>query len=266
MTKNIVAGGCSFTYGHELSDCNREKSPASKLTWSSILAKDIGADYHCTAGAGIGNSAIARRVFEFVTSYDTHAVIVMWTFPSRYDWAMPRHNNLEKGRWAPITPWDTSTEQNKVLTTLKDNDAQKQIWLKRMERLKDTGVVEFADSLYRHAANQYHEVYLSWQSIIWLQNILEKKNIPYFFTLASNTLFYDEFKPYFQTDTLLNSMYKEINFTNWFWFGERMMGFDQWALLNKYDRGTTHPLDSAHQDAVKLMKTKFLQTIKNQGE
>ena len=61
-------------------------------------------------------------------------------------------------------------------------------------------------------------------------------------------------------------MYKEINFTNWFWFGERMMGFDQWALLNKYDRGTTHPLDSAHQDAVKLMKTKFLQTIKNQGE
>jgi len=79
-------------------------------------------------------------------------------------------------------------------------------------------------------------------------------------------LFYDEFTPHFQTDTLLSSMYKEINFTNWFWFGERMMGFDQWALLNKYDRGTTHPLDSAHQDAVKLMKTKFLQTIKNQGE
>jgi hypothetical protein len=31
------------------------------------------------------------------------------------------------------------------------------------------------------------------------------------------------------------------------------MGFNQWAALNDYERGTTHPLDKAHEDAVKLM-------------
>ena len=44
-------------------------------------------------------------------------------------------------------------------------------------------------------------------------------------------------------------------------FGERMMGFNQWALMNEYDRGTTHPLDQAHKDAVKLMKPKFKKLI-----
>jgi hypothetical protein len=42
-------------------------------------------------------------------------------------------------------------------------------------------------------------------------------------------------------------------------FGERQMGFNQWAWLNDYPRGTTHPLDLAHEDAAKLMKDKFLE-------
>jgi hypothetical protein len=40
-----------------------------------------------------------------------------------------------------------------------------------------------------------------------------------------------------------------------------MMGFNQWALLNNYARGTTHPLDEAHQDAVKLMLPTFNKLI-----
>ena len=32
-----------------------------------------------------------------------------------------------------------------------------------------------------------------------------------------------------------------------------MMGFNQWALMEDYPRATTHPLDEAHRDAVKLM-------------
>ena len=63
----------------------------------------------------------------------------------------------------------------------------------------------------------------------------------------------------------MNALYKEIDFTKWFSFGERMMGFNQWALINDYERGTTHPLDQAHKDAVQLMKSKFLEII-NQGE
>ena len=40
-----------------------------------------------------------------------------------------------------------------------------------------------------------------------------------------------------------------------------MMGFNQWALLNEYERGTTHPLDKAHVDAVKLMLPKFREIV-----
>ena len=39
------------------------------------------------------------------------------------------------------------------------------------------------------------------------------------------------------------------------------MGFNQWASLNEYPYGTTHPLDKAHKDAVKLMLPKFEQII-----
>lgn len=81
------------------------------------------------------------------------------------------------------------------------------------------------------------------------------------FTLADNTLFYQELQPHHEKDRLLSALYKEIDFTKWFSFGERMMGFNQWALLNDYERGVTHPLDKAHEDAVKLMMPKYKEII-----
>ena len=59
----------------------------------------------------------------------------------------------------------------------------------------------------------------------------------------------------------MKALYNEIDFTKWFSFGERMMGFNQWAFLNEYPRGTTHPLDEAHIDAVKLMLPTFNKLI-----
>ena len=265
MTKKILSAGCSFTYGHELSDCNSELVPPSKKSWAKGLNDLVSGDYSCVAKGGSGNAGIARRVFTWISSNPTDVVLVMWTFPSRYDWAMPRHRNLEDTRWATITPWDTDHEQEIVMQRLSSDQAQQQIWNKRRQKMQDSGVIEFANNLYRYAANEYHEIYLSWKSIIWLQNILEKKEIPYLFTLADNSLFYDKFTPHAEKDSLMKALYSEIDFTKWYAFGERMMGFNQWALLNDYPRGTTHPLDSAHQDAVQLMKDKFLQ-IYNQKE
>ena len=83
--------------------------------------------------------------------------------------------------------------------------------------------------------------------------------------MADNTLFYNKLQGHHELDRFMWSLYKEIDFTKWFSFGERMMGFNQWALLKDYPRGTTHPLDQAHKDAVQLMKNKFLE-IFNQGE
>ena len=261
MTKKFISGGCSFTFGHELSDDNEGKIP-SKQSWAYILSQELNLcqpdEYVCTAKAGAGNSGIARRVFNAVGNLDgVTGVAVMWSFLSRYDWAMPRHKKLENTRWTTLTPWDTSMGQEEAHQSLLGSEIQQELWQRRRDFIKDTGIGEFANALYKHAANQYHELYLSWKSIIWLQNILEKRKIPFMFTLADNSLFYNEMKLHSETDSLLKALYKEIDFTNWFFFGERCMGFNQWALLNDYERGTTHPLDKAHRDAVQLMNTKF---------
>ena len=251
MTRKILAGGCSFTLGNELSDDKDGKTP-SKKSWAYLLSDK--SDYVCTAFGGLGNPAIARRTFESLSSNpDVDGVVVMWTFLSRYDWAMPRHSALEKTRWAAISPWDTDAGNNEAFATMQDNDEQQNQWRMRQRVMTETGVKPFAEAIYKHAANQYHETYLSWKSIIWLQNILEKKKIPLMFTLADNSLFYNEFKHHKDQDGFMNSLHEEIDFSKWFSFGERMMGFNQWALLENYPRCTTHTLDKAHEDAVKLM-------------
>ena len=260
MTKKFIAGGCSFTYGHELSDDQEGKRP-SKKTWAHGL-KPQEHEYVCSAYPGTGNSGIARRVFNAVANNtDVGGVVVMWSFLSRYDWAMPRHQALENTRWTSISPWDTDTGNEEAFRSLAGSESQKEQWRTRRDTFAETGVKPFAEAIYKHAANQYHETYLSWKSIIWLQNILEKKQIPFMFTLADNTLFYDEFKQHKDQDNLLSALHKEIDFTKWFSFGERMMGFNQWAMLEDYPRGTTHPLDDAHQDAVKLMLPTFNKLI-----
>jgi hypothetical protein len=266
MNKNFIVGGCSFTLGNELSDDVDGIIP-SKQSWAYQLmrnsAKFMHDDYICTAKGGAGNSGIARRVFNAVanTEKDISGVVVMWSFLSRYDWAMPRHKNLEDTRWATISPWDTKMASEERHNALAGSEAHQEEWKRREDLLVNTGVKPLADIIYRHAANEYHETYLSWKSIIWLQNILEKKKIPFMFTLADNSLFYKEFEQHKDQDQLMSALHKEIDFTKWYFFGERCMGFNQWALMNEYERGTTHPLDKAHLDAVQLMKLTFEKLI-----
>ncbi len=263
MAKKFIAGGCSFTFGHELSDDDKGQVP-SKKTWAYGL-KHPSDQYICTAKGGLSNQGIARRVFHAVQSFkpgEISHVAVMWTFISRYDWAMPRHKYLENTRWASITPWDTNNKQIDVFNTMAGNEPFREIWQERLDKSKKTGVNDFANALYTYAANQYHELYLSWKSIIWLQNILDKKQIKYAFTLADNSLFYDELILHRdKNDDLIQYLYKEIDFTKWISFGPRMMGFNQWATLHKYDIGVTHPLDKAHEDAIMLLKPKFKKII-----
>ena len=266
-THVFIAGGCSFTFGHELSDNVNGRTPSMK-TWAHGLYegnKYIGGvyDYRLAATPGTGNPGIARRVFKEVADVTKNpdqkieAVVVMWSFNSRYDWAMPRHKDLEDTRWATISPWDTSMRDEERHNALAGSEAQQEQWKQRQELMIETGVKPFAEAIYKHAANEYHETYLSWKSIIWLQNILEKKGIKYMFTLADNSLFYKDFAHHKDQDRLMSALHDEIDLTKWFSFGERMMGFNQWALINEYERGTTHPLDKAHEDAVKLMLPRY---------
>ena len=261
MNKKMIAGGCSFTLGNELSDDFDGKTP-SKKSWSYLLTDSNNSEYICTAFGGQGNQAIARRVFDTVANHsDVGGVIVMWSFLSRYDWAMPRHPALENTRWASLTPWDTTDGNDEAIKTMASSEEQQRQWEIKKAKFQETGIYPFADAIYKYAANEYHETYLSWKSIIWLQNILEKKKIPFMFTLADNSLFYNRLKEHKDQDSFMTALHNEIDFTKWHFFGERKMGFNQWAQLNEYPRGTTHPLDEAHQDAVKLMLPTFNKLI-----
>ena len=259
---NFIAGGCSFTYGSELSDDDKGKKPSEK-SWAHELYKhSTSENYVCVAKPGTGNSGIARRVFNAVANLkEVEGVVVMWSFNSRYDWAMPRHRELEDTRWATISPWDTSMSNDERHQALTGSEGQQEQWKRRADLMVETGVKPFAEAIYRYGANEYHETYTSWKSIIWLQNILEKKKIPFMFTLADNSLFYKEMDHLKDQDPFMTALHDEIDFTKWFSFGERMMGFNQWATLNDYEKGTTHPLDKAHKDATMLMLPTFKKLI-----
>ena len=98
----LLAGGCSFTLGNELSDDIDGKTP-SKKTWAygmNNILRNKNSQYLCVAKGGLGNSGIARRVFNALHKHgdEIDCVVVMWSFLSRYDWAMPRNRVLEDTR------------------------------------------------------------------------------------------------------------------------------------------------------------------------
>ena len=79
----FIAGGCSFTFGHELSDDEQGKIPSKKSWAHGLKTSPSDHEYICTAHPGSGNSGIARRVFNAVANNtDIKCVVVMWSFLS----------------------------------------------------------------------------------------------------------------------------------------------------------------------------------------
>ena len=78
----IVAGGDSFIWGSELSDC-RHSGPLgySRKTFPALLAHEH--NYICAAYPGIGNQEIAQRILTVVHSTPVDLVVVSWTWPTR---------------------------------------------------------------------------------------------------------------------------------------------------------------------------------------
>ena len=73
-----------------------------------------------------------------------------------------------------------------------------------------------------------------------------------------------------QQDINVKTLRAQIDMSKWFLFDPAIGGWDtthprgfyQWAIEGKYPVGTTHPLESAHTDAAKLMKEKFNELVK----
>ena len=252
----ILVAGDSFVYGSELTDATQ--------TFPKLLA----GEYEDVSWPGYSNDAIARTVIERCEQGDITAVVVSWTFPGRYEFRLNYHTGQKKSPWYCINPWTIVDD----IDTIENEFVTKDKWIlynqkKAITRAQETGAADFAKIFYQHVgATEYWEIYSSFKEIVYLQNYLKLKSIPYMFTCADYYMFYSSIP----IDATLKSLFGQIDFDKWYFFpgGEEWetttpRGFYQWAVENKYPVGTTHPLEQAHQAAAKLMKEKFNELVKD---
>ena len=252
----IIAAGDSFVYGSELA------SPAN--TFTALLGAD-----ECVAWPGYGNDSIARTVIERCEgpriASEVTGVVVSWTFPGRYEFRFNYDTRQKKSPWYAINAWTIKSNIDSIKEEfVTDNPAILEDQKKTINRAKQTGVANFADVFYKHVGgSEYWEIYSTLKEIVYLQNYLTVKEIPYMFTCADSIIFYNQTLK--NADDTLYSLFKQIDRKKWFLFDAGInpqdtptpRGFYQWAVENKYAIGTTHPLEAAHADAAKLMKDKF---------
>jgi hypothetical protein len=251
----ILIAGDSFVYGSELKDPTK--------TFPKLLA----GEYEDVSWPGYSNDAIARTTIERCEQGGIDNVIVSWTFPGRYEFRFNYFTFQKKSPWYSINPWTIvdDPEEIKKEFSIKDDGILKD-QIDTINRGSITGLGEFAKTFYKHVgSSEYWEIYSSFKEIVYLQNYLKLKNIPYMFTCADTYMFYHSTL----VDTTLKSLFDQIDFSKWYFFPEgdewettTPRGFYQWAVENKYPVGTTHPLEQAHAEAAKLMKDKFHELVK----
>ena len=253
----IIAAGDSFVYGSELA------SPAN--TFTALLGTD-----ECVAWPGFGNDAIARTTIERCEQGGVSGVVVSWTFPGRYEFRFNYDTQQRKSPWYCINSWTVENDIDSIAREfITKNDSILKHQIDTVNRARQTGVQDFARVFYQHVGSgEYWEIYSTLKEIIYLQNYLTVKGIPYLFTCADNSILYNYTCD--NPDTVINSLLNQIDNDHWFWFPAgtephetcNPRGFYQWALENKYKVGTTHPLEEAHVDAASLMKDRFNEMVK----
>lgn len=249
----LISGGDSFTYGNELDDCINNRY--SEYTWAADLATHLGMSYDCTAWGGHGNSAIARRVMDAARLHMQENrdifIAVMWSYPSRYEFRFT-YDTLERGSpWYSITPWTHERNQSVILDAFKNFKETIFDHYKRNQlAAQSTGLADFSEHFYKDVGDsEYWEIYTSLKEIVFLQNWLTVKGIPYIFTLVDNCIF----KPNIEIDVTLKTLYESVDMTKFFQEAE-FEGFYKWAQEWKYPFGATHPLEPAHTDfALKIL-------------
>jgi hypothetical protein len=253
----IIAAGDSFVYGSEL------QSPAN--TFTALLGAN-----ECVAWPGFGNDSIARTAIERCEQGVVDGVVVSWTFPGRYEFRFAYDTKQKKSPWYSINAWTIKSDLNSIKEEfVTDNNVILEQQKQTIERARATGVADFAETFYKHVGgSEYWEIYSSLKEIVYLQNYLVLKDIPFMFTCADNSIFNNYTVD--NADSIIASLLNQIDHDRWFWFPKGQgsnqtktpRGFYQWAVENKYPIGTTHPLEQAHIDASKLMQGKFNELVK----
>lgn len=241
----LIAGGDSFTWGSELSDCitTKQDHHYSLSTYSSLLAKQLDMSYSCVALPGNSNSGISRLVTRAVHNtkdkFDV-CVIVMWTFPNRFEFRWNTNTGTRSHPWYSITPWTHETKVDRIKSHFKrDNKDILNHHENHAKTMASNGIADFSKNYYKIIGDsEVWEYYTTYKEIVFLQNYLKKHNVPYIFTFAEDIF------NILSKDSDLDVLLSEIDMDNFYDFE----GFYRWACDNGYPIGTTHPLELAHED------------------
>jgi hypothetical protein len=267
----LVAGGDSLVFGSELSD-QIDQLPSTR-TFPAQLAKLAGLGYISAAFPGNANAAISRMTLrkcqELRQQGQKFAVLIMWSFVSRYEFRFNYQTRQQNSPWYSISPWTIESDLKKISDNyFIPNSGIEYQQLEDILTARTTGVADFASVFYKHVGDsEYYEMYSSFREFIFMQDYLKLYEIPYIFLTAGNTFYQHE--NYFRSqDPWLSDLYQLIDWDQWFFFPastanltQEPKGFFHWATENKYPMGTTHPLEAAHDDAVKLIWEKFNELV-----
>lgn len=219
----LLASGCSLVYGSELSD-EVANNRLSDLTYPALLAKHARLEYKCVAYPGNGNDAIARNVIANLDN-TVRLVVVNWSYVGRAEF------DFRDWGWLNFRSHFGHSEIER-----------------RIHKFRRFFLVE---------STPRYEYYRYLQEIVFLQNYLKIRNIPYIFSTADCRNLDPGTISNLGTEhvNLLNA----IDFEPWFnWKSNNTsVGFLHWATHHKFQIGKYgHPLDEAHRQTFELIKHK----------
>ena len=235
----LISGGDSFTAGNEL--------PSAEHAWPALLAERAGWNHCATAKGGNSNSAIRRTVMNAIHKYKTEDlfVVVMWSFPNRYEFRFTYDTGHKDSPWYSINPWTHNDQNFADHFHSMDEDILKHQKANRANA-EQRGMSDFARMYVDQVADsEYWELYTSWCEIVMLQSYLLENDIPFRFMYVDNSLF----ECNVEMDTSLKTLRETIN-TNWIVYNE---GMYNWAKRTKQPFYTTHPQESAHEEWINML-------------
>ena len=210
--------GCSFIFGTDLRDEGRNGlyKDGSKLTWPALLANDLGYAYQTYARPGSGNLQILESMLNQCCVDEPSVFVIGWTYIDRFDYL---HRDQEK--W-PGTSW----------TTILPNEQN-----------------ESTEIYYKHFHSQLQDKLGALIYIKTAIDTLKQKNIRFIMTYIDPLIFESEWhctpavielqnyvKPYM-------TMFEDKTFLEY-------TRFNNFPISH-----VAHPLEEAHQQAAKLIKS-----------
>ena len=184
--QNVLIAGDSFTYGSEL------------LNKNNVYWKHIWPNAKCVAEPGYSNSSIAREVFTAMAGSQQRLdlVVVMWTFPNRYEFAF----NVPTGHPDPI--WHTPGTKQDTPEIRKFNET-------------------FNKYVGTHPM---YEMYTLYKEIYMVQSMCLQQDIDFIFLTAD-----------WSVTKTISGMNWLIDGTKWFYPSDDKKGFLNWAIDQGYE-------------------------------